>query len=102
MLAVALLLVQAQQAVYDGHLRQLDVRVPRIEATVHIDGVLDEEVWGQAALLTGFNEYRAVDRRPAGDSAQVLGFYAADGTDCGLRAFEKHGNEARATLAERD
>ena len=52
MLAVALLLVQAQQAVYDGHLRQLDVRVPRIEATVHIDGVLDEDVWRQAALLT--------------------------------------------------
>ena len=102
MLAVALLLVQAQQAVYDGHLRQLDVRVPRIEATVHIDGVLDEDVWRQAALLTGFSQYRPVDSRPAEDSTQVLVFYASDAIYFGIRAFEKHGTVVRATLADRD
>src|SRR6266567_8381881 len=102
MLAVALLLVQAQQAVYDGRLRQLDVRVPRIETTVHIDGVLDEDVWKQAALLTGFSQYRPVDSRPAEDSTQVLVFYAPDGIYFGIRAFEKHGNVVRATLADRD
>src|SRR2546422_1809669 len=47
-------------------------RVPRIETTVHIDGVLDEDVWKQAALLTGFSQYRPVDSRPAEDSTQVL------------------------------
>ena len=102
MLAVALLLVQAQQAVYDGQLRQLDVRVPRIEATVHIDGVLDEDVWRQAALLTGFSQYRPVDSRPAEDSTQVLVFYASDAIYFGIRAFEKHGTVVRATLADRD
>jgi len=102
MLAVALLLVQAQQAVYDGRLRQLDVRVPRIEATVHIDGVLDEDVWRQAALLTGFSQYRPVDSRPAEDSTQVLVFYASDAIYFGIRAFEKHGTVVRATLADRD
>jgi len=104
MLAVALLLVQSvgQQPVYDGHLRQLDVRVPRIEATVHIDGVLDEDVWRQAALLTGFSQYRPVDSRPAEDSTQVLVFYAPDAIYFGIRAFEKHGNVVRATLADRD
>src|SRR5438093_737888 len=102
MLAVALLLVQAQEPVFDGHLRQLDVRVPRIEATVHIDGVLDEDVWRQAALLTGFSQYRPVDSRPAEDSTQVLVFYAPDAIYFGIRAFEKHGNVVRATLADRD
>jgi len=105
MLSVLLLLIQstgAQQQVYDGHLRQLDVRVPRIEATVHIDGVLDEDVWRQAALLTGFSQYRPVDSRPAEDSTQVLVFYAADAIYFGIRAFEKHGNVVRATLADRD
>jgi hypothetical protein len=104
MLAVALLLVQSvgQQQVYDGHLRQLDVRVPRIEATVRIDGVLDEDVWRQAALLTGFSQYRPVDSRPAEDSTQVLVFYASDAIYFGIRAFEKHGNVVRATLADRD
>src|SRR6266446_9140268 len=104
MLAVALLLVQSvgQQPVYDGHLRQLDVRVPRIEATVHIDGVLDEDVWKKAALLTGFSQYRPVDSRPAEDSTQVLVFYAPDAIYFGIRAFEAHGNVVRATLADRD
>src|SRR5881296_1740470 len=104
MLAVALLLVQSvgQQPVYDGHLRQLDVRVPRIETTVHIDGVLDEDVWKQAALLTGFSEYRPVDSRPAEDSTQVLVFYSSDAIYFGICAFEKHGNVVRATLADRD
>ncbi|HYT73562.1 MAG TPA: hypothetical protein VEL79_02335, partial [Vicinamibacterales bacterium] len=105
MLPIAFLVVQsigAQQQVYDGHLRQLDVRVPRIEATLHIDGVLDEDVWRQAALLTGFSQYRPVDSRPAEDSTQVLVFYAADAIYFGIRAFEKHGNVVRATLADRD
>ena len=105
MLTVLLIVLQSagtQQSVFDGHLRQLDVRVPRIEATVHIDGVLDEDVWKQAALLTGFSQYRPVDSRPAEDSTQVLVFYAPDAIYFGIRAFEKHGNVVRATLADRD
>src|SRR6267143_5676388 len=105
MLSFLFLLIQSSgtQQVYDGHLRQLDVRVPRVEAAaVHIDGVLDEDVWKQAALLTGFSQYRPVDSRPAEDSTQVLVFYAPDAIYFGIRAFEKHGNVVRATLADRD
>src|SRR5882672_10460135 len=105
MLAVLLLLMQSvgQQPVYDGHLRQLDVRVPRVEdAAVHIDGVLDEDVWKRAALLTGFSQYRPVDSRPAEDSTEVFVFYAPDAIYFGIRAYEAHGNVVRATLADRD
>jgi len=105
MLAVLLFLQSAtpQQSVYDGHLRQLDVRAPRIEtAAVRIDGVLDEDVWRQAALLTGFSQYRPVDSRPAEDSTQVLVFYAPDAIYFGIRAYEAHGSVVRATLADRD
>lgn len=88
---------------YDGHLRQLDVRIPRIEsADVRMDGVLDEPVWRQAALLTGFSQYRPVDSRPAADSTQVFVFYAPDAIYFGIRAFEAHGSVVRATLADRD
>src|SRR5467141_3129911 len=105
MLAVLHLLLQSvgQQPVYDGHLRQLDVRVPRVEAAaVHIDGVLDEDVWKQAALLTGCSQYRPVDSRPAEDSTEVFAFYAPDAIYFGIRAYEAHGNVVRATLADRD
>src|SRR6266566_5498003 len=105
MLSVLLLLVQsagAPQPVYDGRLHQTDVRIPRIDAGVAVDGVLDEEVWHQAALLKGFTQYRPVDSRPVADSTQVLAFYAADAIYFGIRAYEAHGNVVRATLADRD
>ncbi len=105
MLSALLLLLQTAgdpPPVYDGHLKQLDVRLPRIEASITIDGVLDEPVWGRAALLTGFSQYRPVDSRPAEDSTEVLVWYAPDAMYFGIRAFEAHGGVVRATLADRD
>src|SRR5690348_9554257 len=104
MLAALLLLVQSagQQQIYDGRLHNVDVRIPRIDATVRIDGVLDEPVWQQAALLKGFTQYRPVDSRPAADSTEVLAFYAPDAIYFGIRAYEAHGNVVRATLSDRD
>ena len=89
--------------VYDGRLRQIDVQLPRIDATaVSIDGTLDDAVWREAAVLTGFTQYRPVDSRPAADSTAVLAFYAADAIYFGIRAYEAHGSVVRATLADRD
>src|SRR3989475_6883509 len=106
MLAVLLLIVQSAgdpQPVYDGRLRQVEVHLPRIEnAAVRLDGVLDEPVLRQAALLKGFTQYRPVDSRPAEDSTEVLVFYAPDAIYFGIRGFETHGNVVRATLADRD
>jgi len=106
MLSVLLLLVQSpgdQGPVYDARLRQIEVHLPRIEdATVRLDGVLDEAVWRRAALLRGFTQYRPVDSRPAADSTEVFAFYAPDAIYFGIRAYEAHGNVVRATLADRD
>src|SRR5882762_4657805 len=87
---------------YSGLNRQLNVAVPRIEATVKVDGVLDEPVWREAAVLAGFSQYRPVDGRPAADSTEVLVWYAPDAIYFGIRAYEQHGAVVRATLAERD
>jgi uncharacterized protein DUF5916 len=87
---------------YSGLARQLDVHIPRLEADARVDGTLDEAVWRQAALLTGFSQYRPVDGRPAEDSTEVLVWYAPDAIWFGVRAFEPHGNVVRATLADRD
>jgi len=105
MLAVFLILMQSpgnRQPVYDGRLHQTDVRIPRVDAGVTVDGVLDEPVWHEAALLKGFTQYRPVDSRPAADSTEVLAFYAPDAIYFGIRAYEAHGNVVRATLADRD
>jgi hypothetical protein len=88
--------------VYSGRARALDVRVPRLEAQVAVDGALDEPVWQRAAVLTEFSEYRPVDGRPAEDSTVVLVWYAPDAIYFGIRAVERHGAVVRATLADRD
>src|SRR3989475_7863539 len=103
MLALLLALQGATDpgSTYSGIAKQLDVRIPRIETTVKIDGVLDEPAWSRAALLTGFSQYRPVDGRPAEDSTDVLVWYAPDAIYFGIRAFEPHGHVVRATLADR-
>src|SRR5207247_1200779 len=103
MLALPLLLQGADGAgTYSGTAKQLDVHLPRIETQAKIDGVLDDAVWRQAAMLTHFSQYRPVDGRPAEDSTEVLVWYASDAIYFGIRAFEHHGTVVRATLADRD
>ncbi len=72
-----------------------------IDATIVVDGVLDEAVWSKARRLTGFSLYQPVDERPAPDSTEVLVWYSHTAIHFGIRAFEPHG-AVRATLAERD
>ncbi len=106
MLILALLLQGASpepRPIYRGGARELDVALPRIDAAVRIDGVLDETPWSRAALLTGFSQYRPIDGRPAEDSTEVLVWYGPDAIYFGIRAFEQHGAAViRATLANRD
>ena len=87
--------------IYSGRDRQLDVRIPRFDADVVIDGDLADSVWARAALLTGFSQYAPNDGVPAADSTQVLVWYSATAIYFGIRAYERHGRPT-ATLADRD
>jgi hypothetical protein len=86
---------------YDGRAGKLAVQVPRMEAEPVIDGKLDEEVWGEAAQLTGFSQFSPTDGVPAADSTEVLVWYSPTAILFGIRAFEAHG-AVHATLADRD
>ena len=87
--------------IYSGVARQLAAAPPRIDATIEVDGVLDEPAWTQAALLTGFSQYAPVDGQPADDSTEVLVWYSPTAIHFGVRAFAAPGS-VRATLADRD
>jgi hypothetical protein len=100
-LALLLQAASGNPVVYSGLARQLDVKIPRSEASVSIDGRLDEAVWRQAAVLTGFSQLQPVDGRPAEDTTQVLVWYGPTAIYFGIRAFESHGAVV-ATLADRD
>jgi hypothetical protein len=87
--------------VHHGRLGQLEVPVPKLAGTVVVDGVLDEAVWGQAAMLTGFSQLTPVDGVAAVDSTEVLVWYSAMALHVGIRAFDRV-EAARATLSQRD
>jgi len=95
------------RATYHGRERQLQVRTPRVEdgeGAIAVDGVLDEPIWREAALLTGFSLYQPIDNRPAPDSTDVFVWYSPTAIYFGIRAFEPHGGgeAVHATLADRD
>lgn len=87
--------------IFIGRQNELRIPVPRVEAEVTVDGSLDEPVWQQAALLTGFSEFAPQDGIPAADSTQVLVWYSPNAVYFGIRAYESHG-APHGTLADRD
>ncbi|HZA98072.1 MAG TPA: hypothetical protein VE399_04790 [Gemmatimonadales bacterium] len=52
-------------ATYVGRAGQLDVHIPRHELDAVIDGSLDEPVWEETAVLTGFSQFSPTDGVPA-------------------------------------
>ncbi|HSL22040.1 MAG TPA: DUF5916 domain-containing protein [Vicinamibacterales bacterium] len=86
---------------HNGREGSLDVSMPRLEASVEVDGTLDEPAWAQAAALTGFSQYAPVDGRPSAQETSVLAWYSPTAIHFGIRAAAPPGS-VRATLADRD
>ena len=98
MLALLLLL---QSTVVEGK-DSPTADIPRLEATVEIDGRLDEPVWGHATRLTGFWQYQPVDGRLAEEQTEVLVWYAPEAIYFGILAHDRNPAAIRATVADRD
>src|SRR5690606_5635005 len=77
-------------------------RIPRIEAEVSVDGRLDEPVWVQAAVLSGFRQYQPVDGRPAEQETVVRVWYSPTAMHFGIVASDRNPQSIRATVADRD
>lgn len=78
------------------------VTIPRIEATVTVDGLLDEPVWAQAARLDGFHQYRPVDGRMAEQETIVLVWFSPTAIHFGIIAHDTDPSSIRATFTDRD
>ncbi len=78
------------------------VVAPRVEATLTIDGALDEPVWAHALLLEGFRQYQPVDGRAAEERTEVRLFYTPSAICFGIRAYDSQPDTVRATVADRD
>ncbi len=78
------------------------VTIPRIDAAVKIDGVLDEPVWSQAARLGHFSQYQPADGRPAEEETEVLVWYSPTAIYFGIVARDRDPSSVRATMPDRD
>jgi len=100
---VALLLqAQALSAAAPPLAPAFTATLPRLEATVRIDGVLDEPAWREAAVLGSFHPYQPVDSRPAEERTEVLVWYAPNAIYFGIVAHDRHPESIRSTVADRD
>ncbi len=89
------------RGIYNGRQGQTSVHIPRLDDLELIDGTLNDPVWQQAAVLTGFSEYTPIDGLPAEDSTEVLVWYSHKAIYFGIRAFEPH-SVVHYKLADRD
>ena len=87
---------------YDGSARELDVPAPRVtDPEIRIDGRLDDEEWGRAALLTGFTQFDPIEGGAASERTWVRVLISDDAVYLAVRADDASGG-VRATLTERD
>ncbi|HEY8258672.1 MAG TPA: hypothetical protein VIG08_13530 [Gemmatimonadales bacterium] len=101
MLALLLLVQDPARVVVEGK-GSPTATIPRLEASIVIDGTMDEPVWSQATRLTGFWQYQPVDGRPAEEQTEVLVWYAPDAIHFGIIAHDRNPSAIRATIADRD
>src|SRR5689334_12331897 len=73
------------------------VTVQPLSLPAEIDGRLDEPVWAQAAVLTGFHQYEPVDNRPAAEPTEVRIWYSPEALYIGIIATAGQPNTIRAT-----
>ncbi len=78
------------------------VTIPRIDASIAVDGRLDEDAWAQAVRLGGFSQYQPVDGRPAEERTEVLVWYSPTALHFAILAYDREPGTIRATVADRD
>ncbi len=93
--------ISSQRAIVEGR-GGPTVTIPRIEASVDIDGLLDEAPWQQAARLGGFWQYQPSDGRPAEEQTEVRVWYSPEAIYFGIIAHDTSPSTIRASSADRD
>src|SRR5262245_24542683 len=78
------------------------VRMPGREASLRIDGRLDEGIWSQARPTTQFTQTAPAEGEPATEKTEVRVLYDDNSIYVGARLFDSDPNGVRAQLARRD
>lgn len=78
----------------DGKSRE----IPHLEADVEIDGVIDEDVWGRAALINDFHQYQPVEYADPSQPTDVRIFYTEDALYIAARLWDEFPDQISASI----
>ncbi len=81
--------------------KKTPVNIPLLSSSPQIDGVLNEDVWKEAAVLKNFYQTQPGDNTTPSFPTEVLIGYDSKNLFLGFRAFDESG-KVRATIAQRD
>jgi hypothetical protein len=102
-LLLAGLLIPADTLIFSGRTHDLEVSPTRLEAPeIRIDGFLEEDAWGAAAVLKDFTQYEPVEGIPSTEDTEVRVLYSGDAIYFGIKAFDEEPEGILARLGERD
>lgn len=88
---------------YDGSTGALVVPSPKLAAAaIDIDGVLDDEAWENAPVLTGFTQFDPVEGVPATQRTEARVLLTDDAIYFSVSAYDDVEGGVRATLGDRD
>ena len=89
--------------VYDGSAGQLEVPGPMVaDADITIDGEIDEAVWADAPILTGFTQFDPVEGVPATQRTEARVLLTDEAIYFAVTAWDDVKDGVRATLGDRD
>ncbi|HEX3129170.1 MAG TPA: DUF5916 domain-containing protein, partial [Thermoanaerobaculia bacterium] len=91
----------AEEIVVNGK-KKIHYRIPRLDAPIRVDGVLDEEVWQRGLIIDLANEIDPGKNVPAPVATRAFLAYDDDNLYIGFRADDPDASSIRAHLADRD
>ena len=91
----------AEEIVVNGR-KKIHYRIPRADAPIRVDGVLDEEVWQRGLIVKLDNEIDPGKNVPAPVTTLAYLTYDDDNLYIGFRADDPDPQAIRAHLADRD
>jgi hypothetical protein len=91
----------AQEHDHGGTVPQ-HIEAKRTDQAPSVDGVLDEPVWREAAIVDSFTQQEPSDGAPASERTEVLVLYDAEHLYIGLHAFDSDPSGVIATEMRRD
>jgi hypothetical protein len=96
-LAALLLAVTAAQAPAEPSLQ-----AARIQASVQVDGLLDEAAWALAEPATGFRQRELLEGEPATEATELRVLYDDANLHVGVRALDREPERVIARVLQRD